>query len=232
MKRNLRYYCLALPLAVALCVLNLSAATLTIPVDTEISGSGGVLSGSGEIIATFDDGDGTGSVDLTLDLSGLTDPQDFLTAFYFNFTGSDFTGFDITSSDPTFDGFVTGFDSFQADGDGQFDVRIDFSTSNAPSSDRLVGGETATLVITYDGLTVDFFDAASAPGGGNGTWTAIARVQGLGAGDDSEGSGWFAGNPDGGGGEQPVIPEPSTLLLIGGALLGLAFYRTRSADRN
>jgi hypothetical protein len=130
-------------------------------------------------------------------LTGLDDSQDFLSAFYFNFTGSDFVGFDITSSDPAFDGFVTGFNSFQADGDGFFDVRVDFNTAN--NVDRLTGGESATLVITYDGLTVDFFDATSAPGGGNGTWTAIARMQRLGAGDDSSGSGWFGGNPGNGG---------------------------------
>jgi len=221
MKLNLQHYCMALSLA-TLCSLNLSAAMLTIPMSTEISGSGGSLSGSGEIVATFDDGGGSGSVDLTIDLGGLTDPQDFVTAFYFNFTGPDFTGFDITSSDPEFDGFSTSFDTLQADGDGRFDVRVEFNTSNA--ADRLIAGESATLTITYAGLTVDFFDATSAPGGGNGTWTAIVRAQGLGSGDDSSGSGWFAGNPDD---DLPGIPEPSTLLLMGGSLLGFAFYRRR-----
>ena len=54
-------------------------------------------------------------------------------------------------------------------------------------------------------------------------------MQGLGAGDDDEGSGWFAGNPEG---EVPEVPEPTTFLLMGGSLLAFAFYRKRNSGRN
>jgi hypothetical protein len=176
------------------------------------------------ITATFDDGDSPGSVDLTIDLSGLTDPQDFLSGFYFNFSGPDFSGFNITSPNPEFVDFETGFDAFMAGGGGRYDVVLNFETSN--SANRLIAGESAMLTIIYPGLTVDLFDVQAASGGGNGVWRAIAHVQGLGAASDSSGSGWFAGDSgDGGEGEIPEVPEPFTIFLIGGSLLAMTVLR-------
>lgn len=110
----------------------------------------------------------------------------------------------------------TGTNEFRADGDGFFDIRATFPL--APPGSRFTGTQTAIYDISgITGLNENSFDFPSASGGGAGTYRSAAHVQGIGPGGDD--SGWI-GDKNGNGTTEEV-PEPSTALLLGTALLGV-----------
>lgn len=167
------------------------------------------------LTATFDDANTPGSVELTLEATNLTD-KEFVFEWSFNLDPALDPNMLVFSSPSKTGAFAdpvinTGADAFKADGDGLFDVRIDFSNGGG-SNNRFGVGETAVYTITgIPGLTAGSFDFLSAPAGGHGPFPTVAHVGGIGESDDY--SGWI------------TVPEPTSLCLLAGA--GVALIRRR-----
>lgn len=153
-----------------------------------------------------------GGVRLTVS-NNLVDPGAFLGALYLNtsvapLAGAAGTCVTCTATNGQTMTFNFGSNAFQADGDGIYDILIDFSTGAA---DRLTPGETIVFDITSTtvGFTSDSFLVFSVPGGGNGPFRIAAHIQALPNGESdfiTEGE----------------VPEPASMLLLGSGLVGLA----------
>src|SRR5688572_6828998 len=202
---------LASSLVLAALVLNAApagATLITYNLDTEFSGAD-VPSGAPTV--QLNDFGLTGSVLMTIttNLSG----SEFIPQVYLNYVADATT---LTLAYQSGDQAISiskGSNAFKADGDGYFDLLLDFKTSGPPST-RFGAGDTSVYLITALGLTAGDFNASSAPGGGNGTYWAAAKVQGIGA--NGEGSGWVGdGNGPGTPGPGNIVPEPSSLALLG-----------------
>jgi hypothetical protein len=144
--------------------------------------------------------------------NNLVDPGAFLGQLYLNtsvapLAGAAGTCVNCAATNGQTMAFSFGSNAFQADGDGLYDILIDFSTSNA---DRLTPGDVIIfdLTSTTVGFTSDSFLVFSAPGGGNGPFRVAAHIQGL---PDGQ-SDWIT----------EEVPEPASLLLLGSGLIGLA----------
>ena len=98
-------------------------------------------------------------------------------------------------------------DTFQADGDGIYDLLLDW-VNPGPSSGNW------NLIFIRAGLDETDFNALSAPGGGKGPFLAAIHVGDV-RGENTD-SGWYA--PTNG------VPEPATLILFG---LGAGFIALR-----
>ena len=153
-----------------------------------------------------------GGVRITV-TNNLVDPGAFLSSLYLNTSVAPLadavgTCVNCTATGGQTMAFNFGSDAFQADGDGRYDILIDFSTEAA---NRLLAGEVVVFDITSTtvGFTSDSFLVFSAPGGGNGPFRAAAHIQSL---------------PDGGSDfvTETEIPEPTSMLLLGSGLLTLA----------
>lgn len=152
-----------------------------------------------------------GVVTLTVTSGGAS--GEFLSSLYLNYLpNTSAAGLTIVrnSGPGSPPGVFLGLDAFKADGDGLFDIRIDFDT--APPPDRMTAG--AVSVFTITGATAANFVYQSAPdplgsqAAGypkDGLYVA-AHIQGIGLNGDS---GWA------------TVPEPTT--MIAGALLLLPF---------
>ena len=153
-----------------------------------------------------------GGVRITI-TNNLLDPGAFLGALYLNtsvapLAGAAGTCVTCTATNGQTMAFNFGSNAFQADGDGIYDILIDFSTAAA---NRLTPGEAIVfdLTSTTIGFTSDSFLVFSVPGGGNGPFRVAAHIQGLPGG----GSDWVS---------ESEVPEPASLLLLGSGIATLA----------
>ena len=187
------------------------AAILTFDHNFEFSGGSQPSGAAPWLRATFDDGGGSGSVTLTFTGLNLVN-QEFVRFTYFNLDPA-INPASLSFSTPTKVGafsdptIATGTNAFQADGDGLYDIRIEFD--NSPPANQFGPGEAVTYTITAPGLTANSFNFLSAPAGGSGPFPTAAHVQGIGS--SGQFSGWTT-----------QVPEPASLGLTAlGALAGL-----------
>jgi hypothetical protein len=196
-----------------------SWSTLTLYYDHEFSGATEPAD-NGEspwLKAVFNEVD---THSITLKLTALLTHSEYASQWYFNVADDyiDYLHFDVVpgGTAPVPSVAVTK-DSYKADGDGLFDILIDFGESAAS---RFTGGESITFTITSSKeLSPAAFAYLSAPDGGNNGklgLLAAAHVQGIGSSGNE--SGWIDGTivPN-----EVVVPEPSTYLA--GLLLGIPF---------
>jgi hypothetical protein len=176
--------------------------------------------------AVFDDGGSPGSVTLTVDVAATVGGAD-ITDLYYNLDPTlDPTSLLIVRSggDGPVAGFpiLTGVDAFQADGDGMYDILMDLPPPPGNNANLFNAGETLIFTITGIGTleAADFnFLSAPSPGpGGAGPFASVARFQSTGPnGRDSD----FVGADP----VDPIIPEPSTLILLSLGSLALVARR-------
>ena len=195
------------------------AGVITYTFGDEFSGSGSDLSGN--VVVTIDDGGTPGSVDVTIDANGLDGSlSEYISGLYLNLDPSKNATSLTTSfsgSSPLITGVDLGTNAYQADGDGKYDIRINWSSSGSGDK-RFEADMTDVVSFTLAGLTASDFDFDSAPAGGKGPFRAALRARGLD--DDASGSGWFSP-------ETTPVPEPSTLLLLSVGAVALLGYGIR-----
>jgi hypothetical protein len=195
-----------------------SAATNVFEYEVEFSGGTAPQGTSPWLTATFDDNTGNANSVLLTMSAGNLEGTEFVNDWYFNFDAAldpTFLTFNFVSGTAfAADNELTGINSFQANGDGNYDILFDYTEST--TGDRFTSGETATYEITYTlgAIAVTSFDFFSYEVGGQGSYLAAAKVQGINGDDDLSG---FVG----------VVPEPvsSTLFLVGAATLGFRRFR-------
>ena len=183
-------------------------ATLSIELDTIFDGPGTPVNPGPWVTAVFTDIE-PGTVDLTISTPNLDGDNEKVAGVYFNFDPD----LDVTQllfskqsktgklKDPV---ISLGQDGYKADGDGWYDIRINFNNSNAALAFN--GQEEIQYTITLPGLEAKSFDFLSTPQGECGPHLAAAHLLSLGVENDSA---WIA------------APEPATLTLLamGGLLL-------------
>lgn len=147
---------------------------------------------------------------------------EFVSGWYFNLNPA----YDPLSlsfsliSNPTglsLDDIKTGKNKFKADGDGKYDILLEFPTAAGPS--QFTSAETLILdLYRAEGLSVGDFLYKSVESGGAGTYYSAAHIQGIG-----EDSAWV--------GAPSAIPEPETVSLLLGLASLPALYLRRLRGR-
>jgi hypothetical protein len=122
----------------------------------------------------------TNNVQLTL-ASDLQSSTEFISSVFINLDpalGNPAPSLVIAeNSGVGFSVITFGTDCCKADGDGLYDLEIDFPTS---AGSRFHQGSTAVFTFTLPGLTENSFDFLSTPAGGSGPFLAAAHIQGIG----------------------------------------------------
>jgi len=160
-----------------------------------------------------------GELTLTMDATPLSafNPDAHVKEWYFNVASpheDNLGGITITHAGGTAaDSVQKGKNTFQADGDGKYDILFTFA---AGGSARFEDGETSVFTLAAAGISPTWFYALSAPGGGNnGPFYTALHVGGLG--DNGDGSGWLT---------TTIIPLPSA---AGMGLAGIGLLALRRA---
>jgi hypothetical protein len=210
------WLCLLLLVVVPLA----QADILTLNFDIEFSGATAPAGSSPWITATFTDV--VGGVNLKINPVNLVGSE-FIGEFSINLNPA------LNPNNLTF-GLVSGqaagaiqkgVDCCKADGDGFFDVMLDYANSGG---NRFTAGETSEYFISgIAGLDVsDFnFTSVNGPAGKTG-FLAAAHIQSIGA--NGNDSGWIAPNPIRN--PQGQVPEPSSVLLLS-TIVGAVSYGMR-----
>jgi hypothetical protein len=215
----------SLQLAAAAVLISLASITqansITYNFDTVFS-SGAVapVGGSPYMTAVFDDGGTPGSVTLTMTVAstaGAAYVDDVYLNFdsalnlaLLNFTYAGTTG-PATGSQGD-NGIFTGIDAYQADGDGKYDIEMNFPPPPGTASARWAAGEVVVYNITStQAITAGSFAFLSAPGGNaGGPFYAAAHFQNTGPSGGN--SAWVGVS---------TVPLPAAAWLFGSGFIGL-----------
>jgi hypothetical protein len=215
-----------------------NAASVTVDMDYEFSGA---TMPSSPLKVTISES-APDTLTYTLDASALT-AKEHVKEFYFNLNPflTPLT-WDLTDTTAAWSSYGEGLDTFKADGDGFFDYRLVFDSSN--SGNRLTGTEIYSFSITGTGLDItDIVSKSTASGNAKviGGFYLAAHVGGIADGNGGSSlSGWITCNhwdANGGcaGGPTPRsdpppsnVPVPASLPLLLTALGAAAFLRRRA----
>jgi hypothetical protein len=210
-------------------VLAIPAQAATVTFNYDVVFSSGAVAPDGPspyLTATFDDGGSAGSVTLTMTVAGTVNAAD-VDQIYFNFDPSlDLSQLSFAygggSTGPAAagggnNGIFVGTDAYQADGDGLFDIYLNFPPPPGQQTARWNAGETVIYTITStQAITAQSFSFLSAPGGGAGG-PFLSAAHFLDTGPYATDSAWVG-----------AVPVPAALWLFGSGLICLA----RLARRN
>lgn len=204
---------LAAVVLVSFCMTTASADVVEFRIVYEFSGATSPAGHDPWLIVTIDDGGTPGSVDLTLQAKNLIG-NEFVSGWYLNLDPN-LDPDDLSFSAPTkygsFDTPTINLEEnkYKADGDGKFDILLEFETGGNASNKLGVGEKVEYTITGIPTLTASSFDFLSDSGPKTG-WPTAAHVQSIGAEADS---GWV------------TVPEPITISLLG--LGALAILRRR-----
>jgi hypothetical protein len=253
MKVTHRFVLLAYCAVLAISASVASGAVLAIPMMKKFSGTPSPPALPPWVYIYLDDSAQNGSLELWIDNAGLTDgivtevymnfkdmdPDDAYDVAQLKFTpllaknvgsfivpsvGSSSTPIELAQDDPN---------DFKADGDGYFDIRMEFESSNGSAeADRFgVDSDGTPEKIYYElthpniWLTLAMFMEWSAPGGGAGPYMAAMHLQSS----QAALGGWVSHDDEGTPGYPEIVPEPATLVLLLSASGGLLINRRRKA---
>lgn len=185
-----------------------NATSISFGYNMEFSGATAPVGASPWLTATFDDENTPGTVKLTFAATNLTGSE-FVSGAYFNVNTSYDPATTLSFGAPSKTGTFTdptislSTDAFKADGDGNYDVLLNFAMGGGASG-RFGAGEAVEYLITGIGsaagtLVATDFEYLSAPAGGHGPFFVAAHVQGIG--ESGSQSGWV------------TTPEPASWLL-------------------
>ena len=183
----------------------------------KFSGSG---SGTPDVRATIKDvkEDSVKYVEITMDATNLLG-SDKITEWYFNVNpaivlkASDFLNTTLASAN---DAVTVKYNALRPGGGGFFDIEFTFSTGG---QDKFGPGEWSTWTVTSNGLVASDFKFMSELGPGTGSagpfYTAVKLGNAYWGATGEASTMELNGVP---------IPEPTTMLLLGSGLIGLAGY--------
>jgi hypothetical protein len=203
------------------------ATIVTYAMNTEFSGGTAPSASAPWVVVTINDFNLTGMVNLKISNPGLTGNENVEELMLNLDPALDPT--DLLFSAPTksraFDSPVigTGLNAFKADGDGRYDILLDFTNGGPPNT--FLGGDSIEYTITGIGtLDALSFFYLSDPAGGYGPYTSAAHVQNTGGGGFS---GWITDGTNG-----SSIPEPASAVLLLMGAVSLLGYRFRRRKRS